>query len=266
MTVNGWIKLHKTISEHWVWDDPISLKAWLDLLMSVNYKDKKAMVGGSLITIETGQILTSTLKLSERWGCTWRKTDALLKAFENDQMITVKKCKNGKLVTVLNYKLYQGFSEDDCTTESTTESRTESTTESRTESTQHKNIKNIKEAKEKKHIGEPVRYFPNDDDLEETFHEFITMRNKIKKPMTDKAIDLMIRKLDRMSKDPKEQVKLLEQSITHCWQDVYPLKDESKASTRPKNQYNSFPQREYTDDAIAELERKKREKMLGEMK
>ena len=226
--MNGWIKLHKAIMENWVWSDPIALKAWLDLLLSVNYKDKKAMVGGSLVTIETGQILTSTLKLSERWECSWRKTDALLKSFEEDQMITIKKCKNGKLLTVLNYKLYQSFSEGDCTTESTTDvttvCTTESTTDVTTQVTQHKNIKNNKEIKEEK---KGPRYFSNDD-LEDTFKEFMKMRNKIKKPMTDRAIDLMIRKLNRMSSDPKQQIKILEQSITHCWQDIYELKEEEK--------------------------------------
>ena len=68
------------------------------------------------------------------------------------------------------------------------------------------------------------RYFPDDDLLEKTFSDFREMRKKIKKPMTDRAITLLLSKLGKLSSDPSEQVKILEQSIMNCWQDIYELK------------------------------------------
>lgn len=57
------------------------------------------------------------------------------------------------------------------------------------------------------------------------------MRKKIKKPMTDRAIELSVRKLEDLSKnafgemDEGMAIKILEQSIMNCWQGLFPLKE-----------------------------------------
>lgn len=79
-----------------------------------------------------------------------------------------------------------------------------------------------------KSIKENPRYFPDDDLLEKTFADFREMRKKIKKPMTDRAITLLLNKLGKLSSDTSEQVKILEQSIMNCWQDIYELKDQQR--------------------------------------
>lgn len=53
---------------------------------------------------------------------------------------------------------------------------------------------------------------------------FMEMRKKIKKPMTDKAKELLLKKLDGMASDDEEKIKILEQSIMNSWQGVFPLK------------------------------------------
>ena len=70
------------------------------------------------------------------------------------------------------------------------------------------------------------RYFPNDELLEKTFKDFREMRKKTKHPMTDRAIELMLSKLEKMTADPIEKVKILEQSILHGWTDIYEVKEE----------------------------------------
>ena len=144
--MNGWIKLHKSITEHWLWDDPVVLKAWIDLLLSVNYMDKKTLFNGRLITVRKGQIITSIRKLAERWGCTRRKANNIITMFAEDGMVELKRDKDGTLLTVLNYGIYQDMRD----TNNTTESTTQDTTESTTQSTQHKNIKNNKEYKKER--------------------------------------------------------------------------------------------------------------------
>ncbi|WP_274952460.1 hypothetical protein [Angelakisella massiliensis] len=56
--------------------------------------------------------------------------------------------------------------------------------------------------------------------------EFEQMRKKLKKPMTDRAKQLLLSKLRKLSGDEGEQIAILEQSVLHGWQDVYPLKEE----------------------------------------
>lgn len=75
---------------------------------------------------------------------------------------------------------------------------------------------------------EPVVYYPNDELLDSAFKEFLTMRNKIKKPIATKnALTRIMNKIDKLSGGDNDlAVKILNQSTDHCWQDVYLLKDE----------------------------------------
>ncbi len=68
----------------------------------------------------------------------------------------------------------------------------------------------------------------NISEFDSIFNEYLAMRKKIKKPATDKAIELVKSKLNSFSKNEEVQIKVLEQSILNCWQNVYPLKDEEK--------------------------------------
>lgn len=61
--------------------------------------------------------------------------------------------------------------------------------------------------------------------LKETIYEFIKMRTAIKKPMTTKALEILLNKLNTLASDDDTKIKVLEQSIEHCWQTVYALKE-----------------------------------------
>nr|DAH38456.1 MAG TPA: helix-turn-helix domain protein [Caudoviricetes sp.] len=63
-----------------------------------------------------------------------------------------------------------------------------------------------------------------DEELRAALYDFAAMRKTIKKPMTERAKELLLHKLNDMSNDPKEQVKILNQSIMHNWQGVFALK------------------------------------------
>jgi len=43
--------------------------------------------------------------------------------------------------------------------------------------------------------------------------------------MTDKAEEMLLSSLNKLSTNEKEQVAILNQSVFHCWQGVFPLKD-----------------------------------------
>lgn len=57
-----------------------------------------------------------------------------------------------------------------------------------------------------------------------TWKDFKDMRIKIRKPMTRRAEELLIMKLDKLSNNEKEQIDILNQSIMNSWQGVFPLK------------------------------------------
>lgn len=68
--------------------------------------------------------------------------------------------------------------------------------------------------------------------LEIAFNEFLEMRKKIRKPTTPRAIELVKNKLVQMSNNDEElAIKILNQSIVNSWQDIYPLKNVTNATT-----------------------------------
>lgn len=55
--------------------------------------------------------------------------------------------------------------------------------------------------------------------------DFEEQRKKLKKPMTDRAKELLLRKLDRLAADVETKIEILHQSTINGWTDVYPLKE-----------------------------------------
>lgn len=81
-------------------------------------------------------------------------------------------------------------------------------------------------------------YFPNDKSLNQAFLDYLEMRKRIKKPMTDRAIELAIRKLKELSTLPFSDsidndlaIKILNQSIMNSWLGIFPLREQKTGST-----------------------------------
>jgi hypothetical protein len=60
--------------------------------------------------------------------------------------------------------------------------------------------------------------------IEIAIDDFKEFRKKIKKPMTDKAVELFKKELNKLSKDEEVQTAIINQSIVNGWQGVFPLK------------------------------------------
>ena len=88
-----------------------------------------------------------------------------------------------------------------------------------------------KDAKSHTRKSEPVKY-SDDPELNDAIVEFIKFRKGIKKPMSDRAITLMINKLESLSHDKHEQVQILNQSIMQGWTGIYALKDDRQNGSR----------------------------------
>lgn len=114
-------------------------------------------------------------------------------------------------------------------------------------------IEGEKKAKSKgKTSVEIISDFSDDEDLKLAILAFVDMRKLIKKPMSERALTLMLHKLASLSGDAKTQVEILNQSVLHSWQDVYPLKDEPpKPQGKPKPKPESFDADDFMAAALA---------------
>lgn len=84
-------------------------------------------------------------------------------------------------------------------------------------------------------------YYPEDELLNQTILQFIEFRKKIKAPMTEHAIDLLIRKLNQLGENNDDKIEILNQSIMNGWKSVFPLKQETiyKRDSRPMHSTHS---------------------------
>ncbi|WP_154694068.1 GntR family transcriptional regulator, partial [Enterococcus faecium] len=86
----GWVKLHRSITENWIWDNPQYLKWWLDLILMANHKEKKILFNGSFKKVDVGQRITSEQKLAERWGVSRNTVRKFLSLLVEDDMVLVR--------------------------------------------------------------------------------------------------------------------------------------------------------------------------------
>ena len=63
----------------------------------------------------------------------------------------------------------------------------------------------------------------------EEWRGFETMRRKIKKPMTERAAAMALRKLGELRDQGENPAAVLDQSTLHCWQDLYPVRRKADA-------------------------------------
>ena len=86
--------------------------------------------------------------------------------------------------------------------------------------------KNIKKEKNKKRktFAEVLAENNCSEELESSIRDFIDMRKTIKKPMTSRALELLIKNLEKLTNLEEEKIAILNQSIERGWQTVYPLK------------------------------------------
>lgn len=166
--MDGWIKLHRSITEHWIWQDPIKLKWWLDILMFANHEDKKVNIGMQLVDCKRGQCVISLLNWGKRWGVSKHTVHNFFTLLKNDNMITTENLTKTTRITICNYETYQetihakGTQREQSGNESgmNQERNGNDTGTSRDTTKNDKNIKNDNNFKNKERVETVKRFTP----------------------------------------------------------------------------------------------------------
>lgn len=118
----GWIRVYRQVQDCWIWNGKFDTgRAWIDLLLLANHRDKKITIDHEIVTIERGQFHTSLKKLADRWKWDKRTVGKYLDMLESDGMIAQSRSEKGTTLTIVNYDIFQGECTTECTTESTTD-------------------------------------------------------------------------------------------------------------------------------------------------
>ena len=166
----------------------------------------------------------------KRLNLTTQKVRTILKKFEKEgyiQFLTSgSKGKESTLKIVLKNKL---FNQQQCNNYSTNKTEQLQGFEDNEQQQSNNNLTTLQKKKENNNIL--IDSYTQNNDLKTTINDFISMRNKIKKPLTDRALKGILNKLDSFTNNDFEKILILENSIENCWLSVYELKNK-KASTK----------------------------------
>lgn len=230
----GWFKFHRQI-----FDNPICTKdseyffVWCYLLNEAGYEEKKVLFKNEEIILEKGQLLITVKSISDELKIDESKVNRILKKLESEKQIERQTSNKSTVVTIVNWQRYQSDEKQNdkqitnkCQTSEEQMTNNQKTNE---ELSYYTKKERNKEDKNSKNIAPKESYYPDDELLDEAFNEYVTMRKKIKKPIcTDKALHRAMNTLGKLSGGDNDlAVKILNQSVDHCWQGLFELKEDN---------------------------------------
>jgi hypothetical protein len=143
---NGWIKIHRKMMEHWIYQNSQYFHWWTDLLMNANFEDKKILIKGNLYDCKRGQSLYSLDTWAKRWKVDKSKVRRFLQLLQNDGMIVIENVSVSTRLTICKYECYQ----DERNADETEVKRKRNADE--TQMTPTKEFKNDKKEKKEENI------------------------------------------------------------------------------------------------------------------
>ena len=166
----------------------------------------------------------------KRLNLTTQKVRTILKKLEKEGYIKFlsagSKGKESTLKLTLKDKL---FNQQQCNNYSTNKTEQLQGFEDNEQQQSNNNLTTLQ--KKKENNNKLIDSYTQNNDLKTTINDFISMRNKIKKPVTQRALKGILNKLDSFTNNDFEKILILENSIENCWLSVYELKNK-KASTK----------------------------------
>lgn len=108
--MDGWLKLHRSLSDHWIFSfkEPDKALAWIDLLIMARHTGGTVMMKGRALQLERGQVGVSQLALQKKWGWSQNKVKRFLVLLKKHAMIDYETNDLTTVVTICNFEAFQG--------------------------------------------------------------------------------------------------------------------------------------------------------------
>lgn len=121
--MSGWIKIYREIQGHWIWNNPFYFKAWICIIMTVNFENKRVLIGGELIECDRGQSVLSLDGWAKTFGKKWtiQRVRTFFDLLTRDKMLTTEGLRKTTRITVCNYNNYQDLQQGDNTEKTSTQ-------------------------------------------------------------------------------------------------------------------------------------------------
>lgn len=111
--MSGFIALHREAREHPLFaGNAERFGAWFWLVASACWRPTKFNAGGTIITLERGQLCVSRTQLATAWGMSPSAVERFLTRLQTEQMIGRSTGQARSIITICNYDTYQGKNDE----------------------------------------------------------------------------------------------------------------------------------------------------------
>ena len=259
MAEGNWIKLYRKMIDDpaFVNSTPAQVKVLLTVMFLAAWTPKKWDVLGHEFTIQPGEVFVSTRDLADRAGdgVSREIVRKALVRFEKLGFWTLKRTRKGTLIHIVNwrkYQLYEGNENPRGNPSGTHGEPTENPSGTHGEPSNKKESKNSKNVRREEYNtplppkggkGGVVPLFEkfsgDNQELLSALKEWQEMRKRMKKPLTEKAAELNLKDLQKLSGgDERQMAAIVLQSIKHGWQGFYVLKEAQTPRSAPQSSQN----------------------------
>jgi len=106
---NSFIKLYRKIQDNWIWDNPLYLKCWIDMLMRASIKSSSMLLNNQIIEVNRGEIVFSQRNFAKRNNMSRQRLRTFLKKLEKTNMIRLKSNPDITHAVIIGYSTYNDF-------------------------------------------------------------------------------------------------------------------------------------------------------------
>jgi hypothetical protein len=202
--MQGWIKLHRCLLTKPIWNDstPEQKTVLMTILMLANHQGREWEFKGEKYKAEPGQFVTSLESLAQKCGkgVSIQNVRTSLKRFEKYDFLTNESTNKNRLITIVNWALYQSNSDE------LTNNLTGNQQATNKQLTTNKNDKNDKERYTRKQVYDDTSIFYK---LAVYFFERIRENNPDHKEPNFKSWAEDVRKMMEIDKRTEEQIRYL---------------------------------------------------------
>jgi len=108
---NSFIKLYRKIQDNWIWDNPLYLKCWIDMLMRASIKSSSMLMNNQIVEVNRGEIVFSQENFAKRNGMSRQQLITFLKKLKQTNMIKSSPNSNQKIthLFIVGYNIYNSI-------------------------------------------------------------------------------------------------------------------------------------------------------------
>jgi len=181
--MSGWIKVHRQLVHHWIWENTDYLKWWLDIIIEANHEEQKVLIKGVLFTCKRGEKLYSLDTWAKRWNTNKSKAKRFLDLLQKDEMVLLKNETVTTRLTICKYDDYQ-----DVRNASETQVKRKRNA-SETQVKPIKECKELEECKEDNNKNKAEIFYREFDHLKITFEEVEKLKEKYPVEQINSVLD-----------------------------------------------------------------------------